>query len=153
MPAPIIYVDADACPVKDEAARVAVRHKLVVTFVANSGARPTRDPMIRYVTVPLGPDAADDWIVAQLQPNDIVVTADILLASRAVSEGAHVIAPNGKQHTVQSIGMAVAMRNLKQQLRESGEDRGLNAEFSPNDRSLFLQTLHNVADRALREAK
>lgn len=149
----MLYIDADACPVKDEAIRVAARHQLVVTFVANSGARPTRDPMIRYVTVPAGPDAADDWIVAQLRPNDIVVTADILLASRAVNGGAHVIAPNGKLHSAASIGMAVAMRNLKQQLRESGEDRGLNAAFSPRDRSAFLQALHEVADRALRQAK
>lgn len=153
MAAPILYVDADACPVKDEAIRVAARHQLLVTFVANSGARPSRDPMIRYVTVPAGPDAADDWIVAQVKPNDIVVTADILLAGRAVAAGAHVIAPNGRLHDTASIGMTVAMRNLKQQLRESGEDRGLNAAFSARDRSAFLQSLHEVADRALRQAK
>ncbi len=84
MAEPAIYVDADACPVKDETVRVAVRHKLMVLFVANQGARPSRDPMIRYITVPPGPDAADDWIIANLMPNDIVVTADILLAERAL---------------------------------------------------------------------
>ncbi|MEO6394750.1 MAG: YaiI/YqxD family protein [Devosia sp.] len=154
MPAvPAIYVDADACPVKDEVMRVAVRHKLIVLFVANQGARPSRDPMIRYVTVPPGPDAADDWIVANLLANDIVVTADILLAERALAAGAHVVGPNGRPHTQSSIGMAVAMRNLKQQLRESGADRGLNPEFSERDRSAFLQVLHETAERALRQQK
>ena len=85
MTAPAIYVDADACPVKDEVAKVAERHGLVVTFVSNGGLRPSRDPMIRHVVVSKGADAADDWIVDNAKPNDIVVTADIPLAARAVA--------------------------------------------------------------------
>src|SRR6218665_1269987 len=138
MSEPQIYVDADACPVKDEAVRVAMRHRLTITLVANQGSRPTRDPMIRYVYVPYGPDAADDWIVEQLAPNDIVITSDIPLASRALELGAQVLGPTGKRFTTDSIGMALAMRELKQHLRETGESRGLNPEFSQRDRSQFL---------------
>lgn len=149
---PMIYVDADACPVKDEAVRVAIRHRLMITFVANQGARPTRDPMIRYVYVPQGPDAADDWIVGQANANDIVVTSDIPLASRALAKGAHVFAPTGKRFTQDSIGMALAMRELKQHLRETGESRGLNPEFSSRDRSQFLAVLDETVTRAKRAA-
>jgi len=149
---PVIYVDADACPVKEEAVRVAMRHRLVITFVANQGSRPTRDPMIRYVYVPQGPDAADDWIVEQAVANDIVVTADIPLASRALEVGAHVLGPTGRRFTRDSIGMALAMRDLKQHLRETGESRGLNPEFSPRDRSQFLAVLDETVNRAKRTA-
>lgn len=152
MTAPIIYVDADACPVKDEALRVAMRHRLVITFVANQGSRPTRDPMIRYVYVPYGPDAADDWIVEQVAPNDIVVTADIPLAARALERDAHVLGPTGRQFTRDSIGMALAMRDLKQHLRETGESRGLNPSFSARDRSQFLSALDATVTRAKRAA-
>lgn len=151
MPDPIIYVDADACPVKDEALRVAVRHRLIITFVANQGARPTRDPMIRYVYVPQGPDAADDWIVEQAARNDIVVTADIALAGRALQAGAHVLAPTGKRFTKDSIGMALAMRDLKRHLRETGESRGGNPEFSSRDRAQFLGALDETVTRAMRD--
>ena len=89
MSGPSIYVDADACPVKDEVVKVAERHGLVVTFVSNGGLRPSRDPMIRNVVVPKGADAADDWIVENTKANDIVVTADIPLAARTVAIGAH----------------------------------------------------------------
>ncbi len=149
---PMIYVDADACPVKDEALRVAMRHRLTITFVANSGIRPTRDPMIRYVYVPQGPDAADDWIVEEVAANDIVVTADIPLASRALEAGAHVLGPTGKRFTRDSIGMALAMRDLKQHLRETGESRGFNPEFSGRDRSQFLSALDEMVNRARRLA-
>ena len=132
---------------------MAQRHGLPIVFVANQGARPSRDPMVRYVTVSAGPDAADDWIVDNVLANDLVVTADILLAERAIAEGAHVLGPNGHLHTPASIGMAVAMRNLRQHLRESGEDRGLNAGFTLRDRARFLQTLHETAQRALRQQK
>jgi uncharacterized protein YaiI (UPF0178 family) len=108
MSEPQIYVDADACPVKDEAVRVAMRHRLTITLVANQGSRPTRDPMIRYVYVPYGPDAADDWIVEQIAANDIVITSDIPLASRALELGAQVLGPTGKRFTVDSIGPARA---------------------------------------------
>lgn len=149
---PMIYVDADACPVKEEALRVAMRHRLIVTFVANQGMRPTRDPMIRYVYVPQGPDAADDWIIEQVVPNDIVITADIPLASRALQVGAHVLGPTGKRFTRDSIGMALAMRDLKQHLRETGESRGFNREFSPRDRTQFQGALDEMVTRAKRGA-
>lgn len=152
MAAPVLYVDADACPVKDEAIRVAERHGLMIVFVANSGLRPSRDPMIRYVMVPQGPDAADDWIVAEARANDIVVSSDIPLASRALALGAHVLGPTGKAFTRDSIGMALAMRDLNQHLRETGESRGLNAGFTPKDRSRFLSALDETVQRAKRAA-
>ena len=151
--APMIYVDADACPVKDEVVKVAERHGLAVTFVSNGGLRPSRDPMIRNVVVPKEKaDAADDWIVEHVQPNDIVVTADIPLAARTVETGAHVLGPTGRPFTPESIGMAVAMRDLKQHLRETGESRGFNASFTPRDRSAFLSALDQAARKALRSA-
>ena len=117
MTIPNIYVDADACPVKDEVLRVGGRHGVPVTFVANFGLRPSRDPMIRNVMVPQGADAADDWIVEQVVAGDLVVTSDIPLASRALKKGAVVLGPTGKLFTEQSIGMALAMRELNQHLR------------------------------------
>ncbi|MER2534534.1 MAG: YaiI/YqxD family protein [Rhizobiaceae bacterium] len=152
MTPPAIYVDADACPVKEEAARVAGRHGLVVTFVANGGLRPSRDPMVRHVVVSGKFDAADDWIVDNAKANDIVVTADIPLASRAVALGAHVLGPTGRPFTPETIGMAVAMRDLKQHLRETGESKGYNAAFSPRDRSAFLSELDRLARKALNMA-
>jgi uncharacterized protein YaiI (UPF0178 family) len=142
-----IYVDADACPVKDEVARVAWRHGLVVTYVANSGLRPSRDPMIRNVIVPQGPDAADDWIVEHVAAGDIVVTADIPLARRTLDKGAVVLGPTGRPFTSDSIGMALAMRELNQHLRETGASRGLNAGFTARDRSAFLQALDEAVAR------
>ncbi|BCH25149.1 YaiI/YqxD family protein [Mesorhizobium sp. L-8-3] len=150
VPAPAIYVDADACPVKDEVTRVAERLGLVVTFVSNGGLRPSRDPMIRNVVVSKGADGADDWIVEHARPNDIVVTADIPLAARAVVLGAHVLGPTGRPFTPETIGMAVAMRDLKQHLRETGEIKGHNAGFSREDRSRFLGALDQMARRAVR---
>lgn len=152
MPAPVIYVDADACPVKAEAATVAERHGLVITYVSNGGLRPSRDPMVRNVVVSKGADAADDWIVENARANDIVVTADIPLAARAVALGAQVLGPTGRPFTPESIGMAVAMRDLKQHLRETGEDRGFNAGFSREDRSRFLGALDQAVRRALKSA-
>jgi uncharacterized protein YaiI (UPF0178 family) len=152
MTPPAIYVDADACPVKEEALRVAGRHGLAVTFVANGGLRPSRDPMVRHVVVSGKFDAADDWIVDNAKANDIVVTADIPLASRAVALGAHVLGPTGRPFTPETIGMAVAMRDLKQHLRETGESKGYNAAFSPRDRSAFLSELDRLARKALNMA-
>jgi uncharacterized protein len=146
---PAIFVDADACPVKNEVLKVAERHDLVVTFVANGGLRPSRDPMVRNVVVSAGFDAADDWIVENAAANDIVVTADIPLAARGVEKGCHVIGMTGQPFTPETIGMAVAMRDLKQNLRESGEIKGYNAAFSPKDRSRFLETLDRTIRRAL----
>jgi uncharacterized protein YaiI (UPF0178 family) len=142
-----IFVDADACPVKDEVARVAWRHGVVVIYVANSGLRPSRDPMIRNVVVPQGPDAADDWIVAHVAAGDVVVTADIPLARRALDKGARVLGPTGRPFTPDSIGMALGMRELNQHLRETGESRGFNAGFSARDRSAFLQALDEAVGR------
>jgi len=150
MSTPQIYVDADACPVKDEVIRVAGRHGLVVTYVANFGLRPSRDPMIRNIVVPQGADAADDWIVEHATAGDIVVTADIPLARRALDRGAVVLGPSGRPFTTQSIGMALAMRELNQHLRETGESRGLNAGFTAKDRQSFLQALDEAVVRAKR---
>ena len=147
-----ILVDADACPVKDEVVRVATRHGLKVTFVANFGLRPSRDPMIDNVVVPQGPDAADDWIAERAGAGDIVITADIPLASRSLEKGAAVLGPTGKPFTTQSIGMALAMRELNQHLRETGESRGFNAAFTPKDRSAFLQALDEAVNRAKRSS-
>ena len=147
---PAIYVDADACPVKEEAVRVAERHGLVVTFVSNGGLRPSRDPMIRYVVVPKTPDAADDWIADKVGANDIVVTADIRLAARVVAKDAYALGPTGKTFTPDNIGMAVAMRDLQQHLRETGESKGYNAGLTKQDRSRFLGALDQLATKALR---
>ncbi|RUM99890.1 YaiI/YqxD family protein [Pseudaminobacter arsenicus] len=152
MPAPILYVDADACPVKAEAEKVADRLGLVVVFVSNGGLRPSRNPMVRHVVVTKSADAADDWIVENARENDIVVTADIPLAARAVTLGAHVLGVTGKPFTSESIGMAVAMRDLKQHLRETGESKGYNAGFTPADRSRFLGALDQMARKALASA-
>ena len=145
-----IYVDADACPVKDEATRVAERHSLVITFVSNGGLWPSRDPMIRHVVVPHGADAADDWIVDNAVANDIAITADVPLAARLVEKDVHVLGPTGRPFTPESIGMAVAMRDLKQHLRETGEIKGYNPGFSAKDRSAFLSALDQTVRRALR---
>lgn len=130
--------------------KVAQRHGLVVTFVANGGLRPSRDPMIRNVVVPQGADAADDWIVDNAGENDIAITADVPLAARLVANGVHVLGPTGRPFTPASIGMAVAMRDLKQHLRETGEIRGFNPGFSQRDRSAFLSALDQTVRRALK---
>lgn len=144
-----IFVDADACPVKDEVVRVGERYGLVVTFVSNGGLRPSRDPMVKHVVVSKGADAADDWIVDNAEVGDIAITADVPLAARLVPNGVDVLGPTGRPFTPESIGMAVAMRDLKQHLRESGEIKGYNAAFSARDRSAFLSAL----DQAVRRAK
>ncbi len=144
----MILVDADACPVKDEVLRVAERHGVRVTLVANRGLRPSRDPMVAHVLVPQGADAADDWIVEHAGAGDIVITSDIPLAGRALKQGATVRGPTGRPFTESSIGMALAMRELNQHLRETGESRGLNAGFTAKDRSMFLQALDEAVVKA-----
>ena len=131
---------------------MATRHDLVVTFVSNGGLRPSRDPMIRHVVVPASADAADDWIVEHALTNDIAVTADVPLAARLVEKGVHVIGPTGRPFTPESIGMAVAMRDLKQHLRETGEIKGYNPGFTQKDRSAFLSALDLAVRRALQAA-
>jgi uncharacterized protein YaiI (UPF0178 family) len=144
----LIYVDADACPVKAEILKVAERHAFEVTFVANSGLRPSRDPMVKNVIVSAGFDAADDWIAERAGPADIVITADVPLAVRCVAAGAFVTGPTGRVFDETNIGMASAMRDLGQHLRETGESKGYNAAFSPRDRSKFLETLDRLCRRA-----
>lgn len=145
---PKLLIDGDACPVKAEALTVAARHRLPVVIVSNGGLRPSRDPMVRHVVVPKDPDAADDWIVENAVSGDIVVTADIRLAARLVPNGVAVLGVNGRPLTGDSIGMAVAMRDLMQHLRETGEVSGHNAGFSRQDRSRFLGELDRIARRA-----
>lgn len=151
--APIIYVDADACPVKAEVLKIAGRAGVVATFVANNGLRPSRDPLIRNVIVPQGADAADDWIVEHATARDIVVTADIPLAHRAVGNGAVVLGPTGRPFTPDSIGMALAMRDLKQDLRESGAISGHNPGFTQKDRMRFTDALAQAVQAALKASK
>ena len=147
---PVIYVDADACPVKDEAVRVAVRHDLALVFVSNAWMRLPEGPNVERVIVPEGPDAADDWIAERIGKGDIAITADIPLASRCLKAGAQTLGPTGKPFTDASIGMALAMRDLKQHLRETGESRGFNASFTAKDRSRFLQELEAAVQRVKR---
>ncbi|MCZ4271209.1 YaiI/YqxD family protein [Maritalea porphyrae] len=136
-----IYVDGDACPVKDEIIRVAERYGVPVVIVSNGGLRPSRDPMIQHVIVPHGADVADDWIAENIGDGDVAVTADIPLAQRCLDKKARVLGPTGKPFTDENIGMAIAMRGLKQDLRESGEIKGYNPGFTKADRSNFLQAL------------
>ncbi|MFA7414958.1 MAG: YaiI/YqxD family protein [Rhizobium sp.] len=143
----MIYVDADACPVKPEILKVAERHGFEVTFVANSGLRPSRDPMVKNVIVSNGFDAADNWIAERAGPGDIVVTADVPLAGRCVATGAMVTGPTGRIFDQSNIGMATAMRDLGAHLRETGESKGYNAAFAPRDRSQFLETFDRLCRR------
>src|SRR2546423_803836 len=128
-----IFVDADACPVKDEVYRVARRHGLQVHVVANSFIRVPREPLIAMVVVAAGPDAADDWIAERAGPGSIIVTADIPLASRGVKAGATVLAATGRRFDEASIGMALATRNLMDHLRGTGEVTGGPPPFSARD--------------------
>ena len=145
-----IFIDADACPVKDEIYRVAIRHGLPVSVVAGKFIRVPQDPLIERVAAGSGMDAADDWIAERAGPGDIVVTSDIPLASRCVKAGAEVMAPNGKPFTEASIGMALAVRNLMTDLRSSGEQTGGPKSFDPRDRSTFLSTLDQTIRRIQR---
>ncbi|HEX8664269.1 MAG TPA: YaiI/YqxD family protein [Beijerinckiaceae bacterium] len=136
-----IYVDADACPVKAEVYRVAERHGLKVFVVSNSFISVPREPFIERVVVGGGFDAADDWIAERASRGDVVVTADVPLAARAVRAGAVAVAPNGRVFDEASVGMALATRNLMQDLREAGAVTGGPKPFSPRDRSAFLSAL------------
>lgn len=149
---PEIYIDADACPVKSEVLRVAERHGLGVYVVSNSGMRPSGNTLVRSIVVPPDPDAADDWIAAHIGSSDICVTADIPLASRCLSLGAKALHPNGKPYTDESIGMALAMRDLMQRLREAGDVKGTNPIFSREDRSRFLRALEDLVRSVRRDA-
>lgn len=139
-----IFVDADACPVKQEVYRVAGRYGLEVTLVANSWMRTPDEGWISLEVVGDGFDAADDWIVEKVQTGDIVVTADIPLASRCLKNGACVIGSTGKPFTEENIGQAVATRDLLEELRGAGEHTGGPPPLTKRDRSRFLQKLDEV---------
>ena len=145
-----IYVDADACPVKDEIYRVAARHRLPVVVVAVGFIRVPQDALIERVAAGGSPDAADDWIAERAGAGDIVITADVPLANRCVKAGSAVIAPNGKRFTEESIGMTLAVRNLMHDLRSAGEVTGGPRSFSPRDRSAFLSALDETIRRLQR---
>ena len=147
-PGPHIYVDADACPVKAEAVRVAERHGLPVVFVANAWMALPRGPRIRMQVVSGSFDAADDWIVELAKPDDVVVTSDIPLASRCLKLGARVLKPTGQRFTDDNIGNALATRELMADLRAYGVGGG-PPPFGPKDRSRFLEALETV----VRESK
>lgn len=145
-----ILIDADACPVKDEAIKVAVRHSLPIIFVSNSWMRLDDHPLIERVIVAEGPDEADNRIIEMMQEGDIIVTSDIPLASRALERAGHVLGPTGKPFNDDNIGMALAMRELKQELRETGEIKGHNPGFTKGDRSAFLEALENIIQKIKR---
>jgi uncharacterized protein YaiI (UPF0178 family) len=150
-----IYIDADACPVKQEAYRVAERHALKgtaikVLVVTNSPIAVPRDEFIQRIVVGAGMDEADNWIAERAGRGDIVITADVPLASRCVKAGAEVIAPNGRAFTKDSIGMTLATRNLMDSLRSAGAITDGPKPFSPRDRSAFLSALDQAIVRLTR---
>ena len=151
-----IYIDADACPVKQEVYRVAERHvlkgaALKVFVVSNSPIAVPRDEMVERVVVGGGMDEADNWIAERADRGDIVITADIPLASRCVKNGATVLAPNGKPFSEESIGMTLATRNLMDSLRSAGAVTGGPKPFAPRDRSNFLSALDQALVRLKRD--
>lgn len=143
-----IYVDADACPVKDEVYKVAKRYDLAVTLVANSWMRIPDDERVTLVVVGDGFDEADNWIVEHVNAHEIVITADIPLAAQCLEKGAHVLGPKGRVFREDSIGEALASREVSSQLREHGMMSGGPAPFGPKDRSRFLQQLDAVIHAA-----
>lgn len=145
-----IYVDADACPVKDEVVKVAIRHKLEVYMVSNSHLRPINNNRIHMVLVEAGADVADDWIAQRAGKGDIAITADILLAERCVKNFVRVISPAGKPFTEDNIGNAVAGRSLSAHLRELGDGQSHNPSFTKQDRSRFLQSLDETINKIKR---
>ena len=147
-----IFVDADGCPVKEEVLKVAARHALVAYYVSDRWQRGLDHPLVRKVVVAQGADAADDWIAERIGPEDIAVTTDIPLAKRCLDKGARVLGPSGRPFTEASIGMALAMRNLKADLRDAGTMTGGPPSFSKQDRSRFLSALE-VAVQAAKRAR
>jgi len=149
---PEIYVDGDACPVKDEVVRVADRHGLAVHMVSNQWMRLPESPLVNRVVVSDGFDAADDWIVERAGPGDIVITADIPLAARCLEKGAQVLGPKGRDFNDENIGDALASRELASHLREMGEMGGGPAPFQKRDRSRFLHRLDEMIQALRRES-
>jgi uncharacterized protein YaiI (UPF0178 family) len=149
-PGPRILVDADACPVKDEVYKVAWRHAVPVAIVSNQRIRVPDHPLIERVVVSDAFDAADDWIAAAAGPASVVITADILLADRALKVGATVLAPTGRPFTTASIGPAIATRAIMADLRAGGDAVGGPPPFAKTDRSRFLQALDEALVRLKR---
>jgi hypothetical protein len=146
-----IYVDADGCPVKDETLRVAARHSLKTYLVSDGGIRPRQNPLVELIVVAPGADAADDWIAEKIQKSDICITNDIPLAARCLERGALALKPNGEPFTEDGIGMALANRELMQDLRDRGEITGGPRPFSKFDRSEFLNRLETTVQAAMRQ--
>ena len=148
----ILYIDADACPVKAETLKVAERHAVEVVIVSNGGIRPSRDPMVKTVVVPEGPDAADMWIADRIGPGDICITGDIPLAARCLEAGAQALKHNGEPFTPANIGTLLGMRDLMADIRAANPlgIPGGGKPFSPADRSRFLQALDQMVRRAKR---
>lgn len=145
-----VYIDADACPVKDEALKVIARHAIKIHFVSNQWLRLPQSELINVVVAPEGPDEADNWIAKQITDKDICVTADIPLADRCIKKGALVLNHNGKEFTPDSIGMTLATRDLMTHLRDNGQiEGGGGKSFSKQDRSTFLSALENAIRRAV----
>jgi uncharacterized protein len=144
----MIYVDADACPVRDEVVRVAERHGVPVAFVTNGGLRPSRHPLVRIVVVDAGADEADKWIAERAGPDDVCVTADVPLAARCVEAGARVLGPDGAAFTAANVGERLALRDLMADLRAADPFRpGGGRPFSRADRARFLEALEAALRR------
>ncbi len=148
-----IFIDADACPVKDETYKVAERYGLKTFVVSNSFIQIPKSPLIARMIVDAGPDIADDWIAEQAVAGDIVITNDIPLAGRVLAKLAHAIAPNGRAFTPDSIGAALAQRALMEHIRSTGEITGGPLPFSQGDRSKFLQMLDQVVTKEKRRPR
>ena len=146
-----IYVDGDACPVKDEILRVAGRYAMQVFIVSNQCLRSNMGPYVQGILVGREFDAADNWIVENIAADDIVITADIQLAARCLKKNAKAVGPTGKFFTEENIGSVLAMRELSSYLREAGEIKGGNAAFSKKDRSNFLQSLDLIVQRIVKK--
>ncbi|MBF0456041.1 MAG: YaiI/YqxD family protein [Magnetococcales bacterium] len=147
-----IYVDADACPVKEETVRVAERHQVPVFMVSNQWMRLPQSPLVQLKLVEGGMDKADDWIAEEIGATDVAITADIPLAARCLERGAKVIGPTGKPFDDDSIGMALSMRDLNAHLRDTGEIAGNNPSFQKKDRSRYLNSLENILQGIKRTA-
>jgi uncharacterized protein YaiI (UPF0178 family) len=146
-----IYVDADACPVKPEAEKVATRHRMQMYLVSNGGLRLSQNPLVEAVIVPDGPDVADMWIAERAGPGDVVITGDIPLAAKCVAAGAQVLRHNGEAFTPANIGQQLAMRDLMTDLRAADPFRqGGGKAFSKSDRSRFLDALERAVRAATR---
>ncbi|MEC7965498.1 MAG: YaiI/YqxD family protein [Pseudomonadota bacterium] len=147
----ILYVDADACPVKAEAERVATRHRIAMRLVSNGGLRPSQNPLVESVIVPEGPDVADMWIAERATTGDVVITNDIPLAAKCVAAGALVLKPNGEALTKANVGNALATRDLMTDLRAADPFRqGGGRPFSKADRSRFLDALERQIRAAMK---